>query len=131
MGRPRHGFTLVEAIVVLFLISLAAALVAPALFRAYRSEESPLGPLVADARDAAARRAEVLYLHVSADGSWRLRGAASPEQGDLAAGRLSGFQGPPFALVISPIGMCSLDARSGAAAPPVRLDPLTCEVQAR
>ena len=126
----RSGFTLVELLVVLVLMGLAAALVAPALFPERGAEQRDFAALVEAARDAAARRAEVVSLHLEQSGEWRLEGAASPEQGAIAAGRLAGFPGPPFTLVVSPIGTCAFDVRSGAAARSVALDPLTCEVRA-
>src|SRR5439155_12522128 len=57
-GLPVRGFTLVEVLVVIVLLGLAVALVAPALIPS-RHDESPLGALVRSARDAAARRQEV------------------------------------------------------------------------
>ena len=130
MGRSSCGFTLVEVLVVLIVMTFAAALVAPALLRVRHTGESQLAPLVAAARDVSARRAEVVYLRVTQSGEWRLRGDASREQGDLATGRLSGFEGPPLTLVVSPIGTCAFDVRSAAVAGRVTLDPLTCEVRA-
>jgi prepilin-type N-terminal cleavage/methylation domain-containing protein len=125
----RHGFTLVEMLVVLLLMSLSAVLVAPALFRPPKPAEPPLAPLLRTAHQAAVRRAEVVYLHIVPGGEWRVRGAASPEQGDLATGRLAGFPGPGFTMVFSPIGTCALDARSAGTIRDFALDPLTCELR--
>jgi prepilin-type N-terminal cleavage/methylation domain-containing protein len=125
----RHGFTLVEMLVVLLLMSLSAVLVAPALFRPPKVAEPSLAPLLRTAREAAVRRAEVVYLHIVPGGEWHVRGAASPEQGDLATGRLAGFPGPGLTLVFSPIGTCALDARSAHAAQALILEPLTCELR--
>ena len=125
----RSGFTLVEMVVVLLLISLSAVLVAPALFRQPKAAEPPLAPLLRTTRETAVRRAEVVYLHIATGGEWRVQGAASPEQEALATGRLAGFGGPPLTLVFSPIGTCAFDARSAGIARTLILEPLTCELR--
>ena len=122
------GFTLVEILVVLVLMGLAAALVAPALIAP--RHDSDLKTLLGSARDAAARRGEVVYLQIEPSGNWRLEGGASPLEGTLAAGRIKPFLTVPATLVVSPLGSCAFDVRSGAAARVVALDQLTCEIRA-
>lgn len=127
----RRGFTLIEVLVVLVLLGLAAALVGPALFSSRSKEEAALVSLVAGARDAAVRRAEVVYLRVETSGTWRVDGDASTADGPLATGRLAPPPpGAPFTLIVSPLGSCAFDVRSHAAARSIPLDPLTCEVGA-
>jgi prepilin-type N-terminal cleavage/methylation domain-containing protein len=121
-----RGFTLIELLVVVVLMGLAVALVAPALIPG-RPDESALSSVVRSARDAAARRQEVLYLRIDRAGNWLLEGAASPSAGVLASGRVEGVAGP-MTLVLSPVGTCGFDVRSLAAAPTISLDPLTCEI---
>ncbi len=125
----RSGFTLVEVVVVLILMGLVAALVAPALMPP-RHDESPLAGLVESARAAAARRGETVYLTITPTGEWRMEGGANPLEGTLAAGRIQPFLAVPVTLVVSPIGSCGFDVRSAAAAAAVALDPLTCEIRA-
>src|SRR5947209_11990916 len=72
----RPGFTLVEMLVVLILMGLAAALVAPALLVPHH-HASTLNDVVAGAREAAARRGEVLSLSIEPTGLWRLEGGAN------------------------------------------------------
>ena len=127
LGRSRGGFTLVEMLVVLILMGLAAALVAPALLAPGRSTSS-LKDLVASAREAAARRGEVVYLTIEPTGQWRLEGGANPLEGTLAAGRVQPFFAAPVTLVVSSLGSCAFDVRSAAAASAVALEPLTCEI---
>ncbi len=125
----RHGFTLVEVLVVLILMGLAAALVVPALLPP-RHDESALKTVIASAREAAARRGEVVYLKIDPTGAWRMEGGANPLEGTLATGHLPPFVAVPVTLVVSPIGSCAFDVRSAAAASrAVALEPLTCEVQ--
>ena len=122
------GFTLVEILVVLILMGLAAALVAPALIAPRR--EPDLKTLLGRARDAAARRGEMVYLQIEPSGTWRLEGGANPLEGTLASGRIEPFLTAPATLVVSPLGSCAFDVRSGAAAQVVVLDQLTCEIRA-
>jgi prepilin-type N-terminal cleavage/methylation domain-containing protein len=128
-GR-RRGFTLVEIVVVLILLALAAGLVVPALIIREEADRSPLAQIISGSSELAARRGEIVHLRVAADGAWQVEGAASVEQGVLASGRLAGFDGPAFTLVISPIGTCGFDVRSSAAARVLLIDPLTCQLQA-
>ena len=59
-----------------------------------------------------------------------MEGGANPLEGTLATGHLPPFLAVPVTLVVSPIGSCAFDVRSGAAAQVVALDQLTCEIRA-
>jgi type II secretory pathway pseudopilin PulG len=125
------GFTLVEVTVVLVLLVLAAALVAPAFIFREEDNASSLGSIVTGVQELAARRGETLQLQVAADGRWKVESAASVAEGDLARGHLEvEIEGAPFTLVVSPIGTCGFDVRSSHAARFIKVDPLTCEVDA-
>jgi type II secretion system protein H len=126
--RHRSGFTLLELVVVLMLMGLAAALVAPVLLPRHH-DESALNALLASAREAAAHRGEVVRLHIEPSGQWRMEGAANPLEGTLATGRVQPFLTTPVTLTVSPLGSCAFDLRSAAAAGAVALDPLTCEIR--
>ena len=118
----RRGFTLVEMLVVLVLIGLAAALVAPAFVPTRARQTRELVELIGATRDAAVRRGEVVSLHVERSGAWQVEG--------VAAGRLATpLPAAPFTLIVSPLGSCAFDVRSGAAAQAISLEPLTCEVR--
>ena len=123
------GFTLVEVVVVLILLGLAAGLVAPAIIFRDGDEQSQLAQVIAGTQDLAAQRGETMHLRVAGSGEWSVEGAASIEQGVIAGGRIDDLQGPPFTLVISPIGTCGFDVRSSDAALAFPVDPLTCELQ--
>src|SRR2546428_13757567 len=75
--RHRSGFTLIEIVVVLILMGLVAVLVAPALFPRHH-DQSALNALLVSAREVAARRGEVVYLHIDPTGEWRMEGGAAP-----------------------------------------------------
>lgn len=124
----RNGLTLIEMLVVLLLMSVSAALVAPTLFRPAKPAEPALAPLLRNAKDVAVRRAETIYLRIGAGGEWRVQGSSALEQEDLARGQLAGFRGPPLTLVFSPLGTCGLTAESAAAARTLSLNQLTCEL---
>ena len=123
----RAGFTLGELLVVLIVMRLAASLVAPALL-SRRQDESALQAL--SARAAAARRGEIVSLHLDPTGRWRLEGRANPLEGVLAAGQLPPLVPAPVTLVVSAIGSCAFDAKSAAAGTAaIALEPLSCELR--
>jgi prepilin-type N-terminal cleavage/methylation domain-containing protein len=126
--RQSGGFTLVEMLVVLVLLGMAAALAAPAL-RSFSPPRPALSSLIPGSRDAAARRGETVYLRVAASGKWRMEGAASSGAGPLATGQVDPFPGLPLTIIVSPLGSCAFDLRSAQAARTIRLDPLTCKVE--
>jgi Tfp pilus assembly protein FimT len=68
--RPK-GFTLLEITVILVLLAVAAAVVAP-VFRRDPSPNDDLRTLVAGARELAVRRSQSLVLRVDERGAWRL-----------------------------------------------------------
>jgi prepilin-type N-terminal cleavage/methylation domain-containing protein len=119
-----RGYTLIEMLVVLVLMGLAAALVAPTLMPSRAPSDEVLA-LIAQARSTGVRRAETVTLTLEASGAWRLNGAASRAAGAIAAGRLSRLQ-TALTLVFSPLGSCGADVATAAAAEALRIDPLTC-----
>jgi prepilin-type N-terminal cleavage/methylation domain-containing protein len=125
----RKGLTLIEMLVVLLLMGLSAALVAPALLRPAQPAEPALAPLLRNTRNAAVRRGETIYLRIGASGAWRVQGSGVAAEGDLATGQLAGFRGPPLTLVFSPLGTCGPTAETAAAGRALSLNPLTCELE--
>jgi len=126
----RSGLTLIEILVVLVLMGLAAALVAPALLPPHH-DQSALTALLGSAREVAARRGEIVYLHIDPTGQWRMETGANPLQGALASGRVEPFLTASVTLLVSPLGSCAFDLRSAAGAGAVALDPLTCQIRSR
>ena len=80
--------------------------------------------------DAAARREQIVYVRIDPAGWWRMEGDASALAETLAVGRIDPIFPTPVTLVVSPLGSCAFDVRSGAAAAVVGLEPLTCELRA-
>src|SRR3989449_9367954 len=111
----RSGFTLIEILVVLILMGLAAALVAPALLP-HHHDQSALSALLGSAREVAARRGEVVYLHIDPTGQWRMEAGANPLAGTLATGSVPPFLTASVTLMVSPLGSCAFDVRRAAAA---------------
>ena len=101
--RKRHGFaqgfTLIELIVVLAILSLAAAVTLPALLRP-RSGTTPVQTVIESARDAAARRGETVYLRIDPSGTWRMEGGGSPLESDGAAGRIAPIATAPLTILV-------------------------------
>jgi len=121
-----HGYTLIEVIVVLVLIAIAAALVAPA-FVTPRNPEAAIMAVIGQARALAIRRAEAMELRIEPSGAWRLDGAASQQTGRVATGTISPAPAAALTLIFSPLGSCASDVATASAAEPLRLDLLTCE----
>src|SRR3954470_18042555 len=121
-GHRRTGFTLIEILVVLLLIGMAAAVAMPALLRS-RAPESSLNTLLGNAREAAIRRGETVYLRIGSSGKWRIDGSGSAGASDsLLTGQIEPLPGP-LTLLVSPTGTCMLDVPSAMAAPDIQLDP--------
>src|SRR5438552_15885256 len=112
--RHRSGFTLIEILVVLILMGLVAVLVAPALLPRHH-DQSALNALLVSAREVAARRGEVVYLHIDPTGEWRMEAGAEPRQGPLATGRVPSFFTAALTRRVPPLGSCGFVVRRSAA----------------
>jgi prepilin-type N-terminal cleavage/methylation domain-containing protein len=123
--RRRAGYTLLEMLVVMVLLGLAAAVVLPALVTPPH-DTTPLRDLIATTQEAAADRGEVLYLRIDAGGAWLIEGA-NPREGTLEHGRLP-EGGAPLTLIVSPLGSCAPDVPSAASGASPALDALGCDL---
>ncbi len=101
----RRAFTLLEILVVLVLLGLSAAVVAPAL--RLPTAAAPEAPLVR-ARALAVRRGESVRFETLADGRWQVAAAADTAGAILLAGNAASAADPAVAglVVISPLGSC-------------------------
>ncbi|HEU4455789.1 MAG TPA: GspH/FimT family protein [Longimicrobium sp.] len=120
----RSGFTLVEIVVVLMMLAIAAAVAVPAFRppaeRSAGAAARALRELYADARNQAARRGVAVVVELTtATGEWRL--AADPEDGTAprtlavgtlplpAEGRLAGGREGVARAAFSPLGRARAD----------------------
>ena len=122
----RDGFTLVEMLVVLILMGIAVAVVAPALLPPGPPDTVSLEEPLRVARRLALTRGETVYLDLVATGEWTVVGGSSLDEGVLARGRVDSYQGPVATLVASPLGTCSYDIYSVAGGGAAPIDPLSC-----
>lgn len=120
-GRLRAGgFTLLEIVVTLVLLGLAAALVAPA-FRSETSPDEGLRSILALTREAAVRRSQSLVLEVDARGSWRI--VAAGDSTSISSGRfVDGTRG--LRIRVNPLGACFNEGAVGT----ISLDAIACTV---
>jgi prepilin-type N-terminal cleavage/methylation domain-containing protein len=123
-GNAQIGFTMVEVIVVLVLLTIAAAVVAPSLLSSH-SASSELTSLVRSAREAAVSRGETVHLRIDQSGAWQVVAGALTGDEILISGRLTNVPAEPVKLVFSPLGTCGLPAET---VPVLAFDPLTCEL---
>jgi prepilin-type N-terminal cleavage/methylation domain-containing protein len=128
--EPRGGFTLIEMVVVLLVIGMAAAVAAPALLRS-RPAEAGFSALLDNARETAIRRGESVHLRIGTSGEWKIEGSASATPEVLVEGRVDPFLKHSLTLLVTPTGSCALDVPSAQTAGDLRLDPLTCQVAAQ
>lgn len=127
-ARPgASGFTLLEAVVVLVLLGLLAALSAPALAPPAKDSGHPLQLVLDDARRAALRRAESLTLTFRSDGGWALEPDRELLGEPLGSGRLAQPIDADLRIRISPLGSCWLETARAEAT--LAMDPLTCRLR--
>ncbi|MDQ3082719.1 MAG: prepilin-type N-terminal cleavage/methylation domain-containing protein [Gemmatimonadota bacterium] len=128
----RTGFTLLELVVVLAIMGLGMAVVAPSLVLRSPSPEEALQRVVADARRVATRRAQTVSLDIDDDGEWRVVGSERDAPEVLLTGELDASSSLGVHLRITPLGLCLSEARgadSGGRRPAVSFDPLTCSLR--
>lgn len=148
-GGPRAGFTLTETLVVLVLLGIAAAAVAPDLRALLRpgsgAAARELAEVYRDARGMAASRGTAVFVTVDpATGAWRtfVGATGSPEaaaaSGNLLADRpgtrLPTAGGGPAVVAFAPDGTArgpDLRVRAGGRTLEVTVDPWTGGVRVR
>jgi prepilin-type N-terminal cleavage/methylation domain-containing protein len=102
-GRNRpSGFTLLEILVTLIVLGVAATLVAP-VFRADALPDDDLRAVLAGARETAVRRAQTLVLTVDQRGAWRI--APAHDSTTVASGHLRDGTGD-LRIRVTPLGAC-------------------------
>jgi prepilin-type N-terminal cleavage/methylation domain-containing protein len=126
--RSRRGFTLLELLVVLVLLGLAAAFVVPML--RLPAASSAAGRAIERARATAVRRGESVRLAIAVNGDWTVRATADTTGTILLSGTGAEATGAgvAHALVISALGSCLPEGRTAVGTP--AWDPTRC-VEAR
>jgi len=122
------GYTLLEVIVVLLLLSIAATVVAPRLLFPKSDQASALRTTINNAREAAVGRGEMVRLRIDRSGAWQATAEGSPPTELLMSGRLSETRGA-VDLLFSPLGTCAPTLETLPAAALAAFDPLTCEAR--
>jgi Tfp pilus assembly protein FimT len=129
--KPRRmGYTLLEVMVVLILLTLASAVVVPSLLTRVPNDSNSLQRVVANAREAAVRRGELVRLSIDRSGAWQATAGTLPVTDILMSGRLSDTRGS-VELLFSPLGTCGPSAEDALIEGGVTLDPLSCEVRSK
>ena len=117
------GFTLLEILVTLIVLGLAAALVAP-VFRADTPPDDDLRAVLAGARETAVRRAQTLVLSVDQRGAWRV--AAAHDTTTVASGQFPDGTAN-LQIRVNPLGACLI----GGATVRITIDAVGCSVAPR
>jgi len=126
-ARNRLAFTLLELVVVLALMGLAMAVVAPSLVMRPPSAGEALQRVVTTARRAAINRAQTVTLGVDASGAWRVE-SAGREAGDvLVSGKLDEGPAQPIRIRVSSLGLCMAEADSASGG--ATFNPMTCSMR--
>ncbi len=112
--------TLLELLIVLVLMTAAAALALPAFGARPAESASAHARVIATARRTAIRRAEPLRIRLFADGAWSIR---SQRDGALVDSGRAGENLPASEVLVDPLGSCIPVGPSAAA---VTFDPLSC-----
>jgi prepilin-type N-terminal cleavage/methylation domain-containing protein len=127
--RPSpRGFTLLEVLVTLILIGVAAALVAPAFRDLPRTEKDELDVVIDAAKRVAVRNASTVTLAFAADGRWGATESNGASLVELPGGTLAQTGVPLVRLRVSPLGGCSMDGVPPAQ-PTLTFDPVRCRLR--
>jgi type II secretory pathway pseudopilin PulG len=116
--------TLLELVIVLVLMGIGAALVAPMLARPAATGEAPVAAVVARARQAAVRRAEPLRVRLAVNGAWTV--TSQRDEVVIDSGRVTG-EAMERAWDVDALGGC---VPAESAAPRAPFDGLDCGVPA-
>jgi prepilin-type N-terminal cleavage/methylation domain-containing protein len=123
-GRYRaSGFTLLEILVTLIVLGLAASLVVP-VFRAETPPDDDLRAVLTGARETAVRRAQTLVLTVDDRGIWKI--AAAHDSTTVASGQFRDGTGD-LQIRVNPLGACLNEGGTVA----VIVDAVGCSIVPR
>ena len=118
-----RAFTLVEVVVVLAVIGVSLAVVAPSLI--LRRPEPGISEVLTASRRAAIRRGESMELSIGANGKWTTAPSRNKRE-PLLSGDLPPKVAGQADILVSPLGVCTI--QRGRIAANLSFDPLTCTV---
>jgi prepilin-type N-terminal cleavage/methylation domain-containing protein len=129
--KPQSGYTLVEVVVVLVLLAVAATVVAPSLLAPRPLQRSsPFVAVVRAVRETAVRRGEMVRLRIDRSGAWQALTGVPADSEVLLSGRLSTPGHSSADIVFSPLGTCGSSPESSPSEGFAGIDPLTCQAVA-
>jgi prepilin-type N-terminal cleavage/methylation domain-containing protein len=102
----RRGLTLIELVIVIAILAIAASIVYPLIFRQERPPEAPSeAALLEQAKLIAIARAEPMRLTVAQDGTWEIVAEGTPSS-PLASGQLAEAPPASFVVRVTELGAC-------------------------
>jgi prepilin-type N-terminal cleavage/methylation domain-containing protein len=120
--RRRAGLTLVEMVVVLVVLGLAATLAAPTIVQRQPTADAALRRVIDQARAAALRRAESVVLTIEETGRWSVRVERDINTPPLLTDSLT-TPTHPIRVHVTPLGTCVAEGL-------VAFDALRCAPEA-
>lgn len=123
-----RGLTLIEVVIVIAILAIAAAIVYPNIVRQDAPATLSEADLIEQAKAMAIARAEPVRLSVQMDGTWEIVSDASPGTSALAAGHLVEAPAHAVELRVTELGTCFTvhhDRRSEGPA----IDAVSCTIR--
>jgi prepilin-type N-terminal cleavage/methylation domain-containing protein len=126
-SHARTGLTLIELLIVIAILAIAAAIVYPNVFP---PSEAPAAPseetLLEQARSTAVARAQVLRVDVAANGAWKIVSESAADS-VLHSGTLAEAPVAAYAVRVTELGVCLPVASEQREGPAV--DAVSCTVR--
>jgi prepilin-type N-terminal cleavage/methylation domain-containing protein len=123
----RSGLTLIEVMIALAILVIAAAIIYPNVFRESAPSTPSEAQMIEQAKALAVARAEPVRLTVERDGAWEIVAESAPTS-VLASGQLPEAPANSFALRVTELGTCLPVAGDRAVEGPV-IDAVSCTVR--
>lgn len=120
------GLTLIEVMIALAILLIAAAIIYPNVFPPKRDSVPSESDVVERAKALAIARAETVRLTVSADGNWEITPESAPTE-VLATGRLPEAPPKPLTVRVTELGAC-LPVTGQRAAVGAQVDAVSCSL---
>jgi len=123
-----RGLTLIEVLIVIAILAIAAAIVYPNIVRQDSPATLSEAQLIEQAKALAVARAEPVRLSVHLDGAWEIVSDAAPGASALAAGHLA--EAPAYAveLRVTELGTC-FTARDDRRVEGPAIDAVSCTIR--